>query len=38
MSPAVTLATTHRVLGQMRHDRRTVAMATLLPTLLVVLL
>jgi ABC-2 type transport system permease protein len=38
VSPAVTLATTHRVLGQMRHDRRTVAMATLLPTLLVVLL
>ncbi len=38
MSVAITLATTRRILGQLRHDRRTVAMTTLLPTLLVVLL
>ncbi len=38
MSAAITLATTRRILGQMRHDPRTVAMTTLLPALLVALL
>ena len=38
MSATITLATARRVLGQLRHDRRTVAMTILLPALLVVLL
>lgn len=38
MSAAITLATARRVLGQLRHDRRTVAMTILLPALLVALL
>jgi ABC-2 type transport system permease protein len=38
MSPAITLATTRRILQQLRHDPRTMAMMILLPGLLVVLL
>jgi ABC-2 type transport system permease protein len=38
MSVAITLATAQRVLAQLRHDPRTVAMATLVPAMLVVLL
>jgi ABC-2 type transport system permease protein len=38
ISPTITLATTRRVLQQLRHDPRTVAMVILLPSLLVVLL
>jgi ABC-2 type transport system permease protein len=38
MSAAITLATSRRILQQLRHDRRTVAMVILLPSLLVVLL
>jgi ABC-2 type transport system permease protein len=38
MTPAITLATTRRILQQLRHDPRTVAMVILLPSLLVILL
>ncbi|RSD22902.1 ABC transporter permease [Amycolatopsis eburnea] len=38
MSPALTLATTRRILTQLRHDPRTVVMLILVPTLLMVLL
>jgi ABC-2 type transport system permease protein len=38
MNIRITLATTHRILSQLRHDRRTVALMLLVPTLLVVLL
>lgn len=38
MSPALTLATTRRILTQLRHDPRTVVMLVLVPTLLMILL
>jgi ABC-2 type transport system permease protein len=38
MSPALTLATTRRVLLQLRHDPRTVALLVVLPSLLMLLL
>ena len=38
MSVGLTLATTRRILTQLRHDRRTVAMLVLVPTVLLVLL
>jgi ABC-2 type transport system permease protein len=38
MNPALTLATSRRIFGQLRRDRRTVAMMLLLPALLVVLM
>ncbi|WP_439378122.1 ABC transporter permease [Amycolatopsis lexingtonensis] len=38
MNPALTLATTRRILTQLRHDPRTVVMLVLVPTLLMVLL
>ena len=37
MSPRITLATTERVLRQLRHDHRTVALVLLVPTLLLTL-
>ena len=38
MNPHITLATARRILSQLRHDRRTVALMLLVPTVLVVLL
>ena len=38
MSVSITLATTRRILNQLRHDPRTVVMLILVPTLLMVLL
>ncbi|MFG1647747.1 ABC transporter permease [Amycolatopsis sp. NPDC049252] len=38
MNPALTLATTRRILDQLRHDPRTVVMLVLVPTLLMILL
>ncbi len=38
MHPLITLATARRLLVQLRHDRRTVVMLVLLPTVLLVLL
>lgn len=38
MNPTFTLATAARILAQLRHDRRTVAMMILVPSLLLVLL
>lgn len=38
MSISITLATTHRILNQFRHDRRTVALMILLPSVLLILL
>jgi ABC-2 type transport system permease protein len=38
MNPTLTLATTRRVLLQLRHDPRTVALLVALPSLLMVLL
>src|SRR4051812_48409496 len=38
LSPRLTLSTTARVLRQLRHDRRTIAMMLLLPSLLLGLL
>ncbi|GAA3443583.1 hypothetical protein [Planomonospora venezuelensis] len=38
MSTVITLATARRILTQLRHDRRTVAMMVLVPTLVMVLL
>jgi len=38
MSPRITLATAERVLLQLRHDRRTLAMVVVVPSLLLVLI
>jgi ABC-2 type transport system permease protein len=38
MSPRITLATTLRILRQLRHDRRTVALLLVVPTLLLTVL
>ena len=38
LQPRLTLATTARVLGQLRHDHRTIAMMLVLPSLLLGLL
>ncbi|SEF33850.1 ABC-2 type transport system permease protein [Amycolatopsis pretoriensis] len=38
MNPALTLATTRRILAQLRHDPRTVVMLVVVPTLLMILL
>jgi ABC-2 type transport system permease protein len=38
MNPTITLATTRRILTQLRHDHRTVALMLLVPTVLMVLL
>jgi ABC-2 type transport system permease protein len=38
MSPRITFATTGRILRQLRHDRRTVALLLIVPALLLVLL
>jgi ABC-2 type transport system permease protein len=38
VTPALTLATTRRILTQLRHDPRTVVMLVLVPTLLMILL
>lgn len=38
MSARITVATAHRVLSQLRHDRRTLAMLLLVPSLLLTLL
>jgi ABC-2 type transport system permease protein len=38
MSPRITLATTARILRQLRHDRRTVALLVAVPTLLLTVL
>lgn len=38
MNPTITLATAHRILNQFRHDRRTVALMILMPSLLLILL
>ena len=38
MSPAITLATTRRILAQLRHDRRTIALLVLVPSVLLILL
>ena len=38
MSPAVTLATARRVLAQLRHDHRTLAMLIVVPCVLLGLL
>ena len=38
MNPTLTLATTRRILAQLRHDPRTVVMLVLVPSLLMVLL
>jgi ABC-2 type transport system permease protein len=38
MNPKLTLATAHRIVTQLRHDPRTVAMLVLVPSLLMVLL
>jgi ABC-2 type transport system permease protein len=38
MSTALTLATSRRILTQLRHDRRTVALLVLVPSLLMILL
>jgi ABC-2 type transport system permease protein len=38
VNPALTLATTRRILTQLRHDPRTVVMLILVPTLLMILL
>jgi ABC-2 type transport system permease protein len=38
MSPRITLATTARILRQLRHDRRTVALLIVVPTLLLAVL
>jgi ABC-2 type transport system permease protein len=38
MNPTITMATARRVLTQLRHDRRTMAMLLLLPAILMVLL
>jgi ABC-2 type transport system permease protein len=38
MNPAITLATTRRILAQLRHDHRTVGLLIGVPTLLMILL
>jgi len=38
MSPKLTLATTGRILRQLRHDRRTIALVLIVPTVLLTLL
>ncbi|MBE1531715.1 ABC transporter permease [Actinomadura algeriensis] len=38
MNPAITLATTRRILAQLRHDRRTIALLVLVPSVLMILL
>ncbi|GAA4589603.1 ABC transporter permease [Planotetraspora phitsanulokensis] len=38
MNPAITLATARRILTQLRHDHRTVALMALVPTLVIILL
>ncbi|MBP2707289.1 ABC transporter permease [Microbispora sp. RL4-1S] len=38
MNPSITLATARRILTQLRHDHRTVALMTLVPTLVMILL
>ncbi|HEV2784005.1 MAG TPA: ABC transporter permease [Actinophytocola sp.] len=38
MNPSIMVATTHRILSQFRHDRRTVALMILLPSVLMILL
>ncbi|MBD0293104.1 MAG: ABC transporter permease [Jiangellaceae bacterium] len=38
MSPRITVATAHRVLNQLRHDRRTLALLLFMPSILLVLL
>jgi ABC-2 type transport system permease protein len=38
MSPRLTLATAGRILRQLRHDRRTIAMIIVIPTVLLILL
>ncbi|MFV2175109.1 ABC transporter permease [Actinomadura sp. LOL_016] len=38
MNPAITLATTARILAQLRHDRRTLALLVLVPSVLMILL
>jgi ABC-2 type transport system permease protein len=38
MNPTITLATARRIMSQLRHDHRTVAMMVLVPTLVMVLL
>jgi ABC-2 type transport system permease protein len=38
MSPRITLAIAQRVLLQIRHDRRTIALILVVPTLLLVLI
>lgn len=38
MNPAITLATARRILAQLRHDHRTVALLVVVPSLLMILL
>jgi ABC-2 type transport system permease protein len=38
MNPAITLATARRIMTQLRHDHRTVALMALVPTLVMILL
>ncbi|QFG23755.1 ABC transporter permease [Actinomadura sp. WMMB 499] len=38
MNPAITLATTRRILAQLRNDRRTLALLVLVPSVLMILL
>jgi ABC-2 type transport system permease protein len=38
MNPAITLATARRIMAQLRHDHRTVALMVLVPTLVMILL
>lgn len=37
MNPTITLATARRIITQLRHDHRTVAMMILVPTLVMIL-
>jgi ABC-2 type transport system permease protein len=38
VNPTIMLATTHRIINQFRHDRRTVALMILMPSVLLILL
>ncbi|ETK34476.1 ABC transporter permease [Microbispora corallina] len=38
MNPAITIATARRIMNQLRHDHRTVALMVLVPTLVMILL
>lgn len=38
MNPSITLATTRRILAQLRHDRRTLGLLVVVPSLLMILL